>query len=306
MGIFEVERSVLIDVPVDQVYTQVRDFQTWPIWSPWLGAEPGCLVEHSPEGTEFKWQGEVVGTGQMKVVKESRNQSIDYELTLLQPWQSTSQVSFTFRPEGERTRIFWKMNGKLPFYLFWMQGTMEAEIGMDYKRGLLMLKDYVEAGAVPSQIEFLGEQQFAGFSYVGLRRDCRIMDVNEKMEADLQKVSKWIEDQHVSPVGQAFTIFHKWSPRRAETSYTIGLPLDKIPGWLPEGFVGEQIPACEVQMIRHVGAYRHLSNAWGAGNACIKAKKWNSTKVDPFEVYENNRGESGEAKEGVTTLYFPV
>jgi len=137
MGIFEVERSVLIDVPVDQVYTQVRDFQTWPIWSPWLGAEPGCLVEHSPEGTEFKWQGEVVGTGQMKVVKESRNQSIDYELTLLQPWQSTSQVSFTFRPEGERTRIFWKMNGKLPFYLFWMQGTMEAEIGMDYKRGLL-------------------------------------------------------------------------------------------------------------------------------------------------------------------------
>ena len=36
---------------------------------------------------------------------------------------------------------------------------MEAFIGMDYDRGLLMLKDLVEKGSVPSKLDFIGEQK---------------------------------------------------------------------------------------------------------------------------------------------------
>ena len=305
MGKFEVERSVLIDVPVEQVFAQVRDFQTWPIWSPWLCAEPACSVEFSADGSEYKWQGEVVGEGSMKVIGELRNQSIDYELEIIKPWKSTSRVSFFFRPEGDRTRTAWQMTGNVPFYLFWTQSSMEMAIGMDYKRGLMMLKDYVEKGAIPSQIEFLGEQSFDGFSYVGLRTNCRIMDVGEKMEADLQKVMKWVEDQHVKPTGRAFSIYHKWSIGRGSTCYTIGLPVEKIPGWLPEGFVSGNIPAGEVNQIRHIGPYRHLGNAWAAGIAHVRAKKWSSSKIRPFEVYENDPSEVG-SEEVVTTLHFPI
>lgn len=306
MSKFEVERSVLIDVPVERVFAMVRDFKTWPIWSPWLCAEPGCPVEFSDDGNEYAWQGEVVGSGRMKVTGEKVDHSIEYELTMLKPWKSISKVSFIFKPEGDRTRTGWRMESSLPFFAFWMKGFMEAAIGMDYRRGLGVLKDHLEKGKTLSKLEFLGSQPFPGFSYVGLRTDCRIMDVGEKMEADLHKVKKWVQDQHVVPSGKAFSIYHKWAIAHGDTRYTIGFPVEKVPGWLPEGFVSGTIPACQVQQIRHTGPYRHLGNAWSAGFARLRAKVWRAARgIHPFEIYENDLTEVG-TNDVVTTLHFPL
>ena len=35
------------------------------------------------------------------------------------------------------------MRGALPWFLFWMRPAMETFIGMDYERGLKMLKDWL-------------------------------------------------------------------------------------------------------------------------------------------------------------------
>ena len=45
------------------------------------------------------------------------------------------------------------MKSQLPFFLFWMVKKMKVYIGMDYERGLKMLKDYLETGLVPSAIK---------------------------------------------------------------------------------------------------------------------------------------------------------
>lgn len=308
MGSFEVERSLLIDVPVEQVYAIVRDFKTWPHWSPWLCAEPDCPVDFSSDGSSYSWDGQIVGAGMMTVVSEKKEALIDFQLRLQRPYKSTSKVSFIFRPEGDRTRITWRQNGSVPFFIFWKADGVAAEIGASYRHGLLMLKDFVERGSVPSRIDFLGPQDFSGYSYVGLRTDCRIMDVGEKMEADLQKVKKWVQDQHVTPIGKAFAIYNKWSLAHGDTRYTIGYPVEKVPGWLPEGFVSGEIPNCKAYQIKHTGPYRHLGNAWSAGYARARAKVWQPARGQaPFEVYEDLDSEVPVLlNEKVTTLFFPI
>lgn len=306
MSNFEVERSNLIRKPAEEVYAAVRDFTSWPKWSPWLCAEPGCPLEFSPDGKSYSWDGEIVGAGEMKVIAERENEFIEYELTMLKPWKSTSNVRFQFGREGDRTRVTWVMKGKFPVYLFWMKAMMVSAIGMDYKRGLAMLKDYLQKGKVPSDLEFMGQGEFAGLSYVGMKNSCRITDIAEKMEADLLRLKKWVQDQHITPSGTPLSIYHKWSLTQGTTSYTIAFPVEKVPGWLPENFVSGKIPTCQVQRIRHTGSYLHLGNTWSAGMAAIRAKKWKSRRgIHPFETYDNDPSEVAE-EDLVTTVHFPM
>ena len=306
MSNFEVERSILIPKPAEVVYATVREFKTWPKWSPWLCAEPKCPLVFSPDGNSYSWNGEIVGSGEMKVVAERENEFIDYELAMSTPYKSDSKVRFQFGREGDRTRVTWSLNGNLPFYLFWMQGMMISAIGMEYKRGLAMLKDYLKKGAVPSALDFVGAGEFAGLSYVGMKNSCRISDVSEKMEADLLRLKKWVQDQHITPSGGPLSIYHKWSLTQGTTSYTLAFPVDKVPGWLPENFVSGTIPTCQVQRIRHTGSYLHLGNAWTAGMASIRAKKWKPRRgVHPFETYDNDPNEVAD-EDLVTTVHFPM
>ena len=93
---------------------------------------------------------------------------------------------------------------------------------------------------------------------------------------------------------------------QGRTCYTIGFPVEKIPGWLPEDLFAGQIPACQVQRIVHTGSYRHLGNAWSAGMAHIRAKTWKVARgIDPFEVYNNDPNSVAEEKL-VTTTHFPM
>ena len=46
------------------------------------------------------------------------------------------------------------MNSSLPLFLFWMKEQMQVFVGMDYNRGLLLLKDLVENGKAHSQTRF--------------------------------------------------------------------------------------------------------------------------------------------------------
>lgn len=50
-----------------------------------------------------------------------------------------------------------------------MKGMMAASIGMDFDRGLRMLKDYLETGEVHSKLDYPGQTNFEGFHYVGIR-----------------------------------------------------------------------------------------------------------------------------------------
>ena len=169
-----------------------------------------------------------------------------------------------------------------------------------------MLKGFLQTGKVPSSLEFAGEGNFEEISFVGIKTSCRIADVSEKMEADMLRLQKWIQDQHITPSGKPLSIYHKWSIPQGDTTYTIGFPVEKVPGWLPENFVSGTIPSCTMQRIRHTGSYSHLGNAWSAGMARIRAKTWKrARKIPLLEVYENDPNEVAE-EDLLTTAYFPV
>ncbi len=301
-----VERTIRIDAPVEKVFRTVNDFNHWTAWSPWLIMEPEATVKIDPDAKYYEWEGGRVGSGNMKITQEKPYASVDYDLTFLKPWKSTAKVRFEMHGHGDHSHVTWYMDSSLPFFMFWMKRAMEAYVGMDYERGLNMLRDYVEHDRVLSSLEFKGITEYPGCTYVGIRTTCTSESLNSNMKNDFQRLWVLMKNHEGAIAGKGFSIYHKWDMVGNKIEYTAALPVKDLDATLQAGMFLGEIPATRVNTIRHIGPYLHLGNAWSTQNSMKRSKSFKaSKKLDPFEVYVNMPGEVPD-DQLITDINFPV
>ena len=192
----------------------------------------------------------------------------------------------------------------LPLLMFWMTKSMKAFIGMDYERGLQLLKDYAEDGIVHSKLEFKGINSINNYHYVGLKNICSMDALGDTMAADFGKLSGFIAENEDNIAGKPLSIYHKWDLLKGQVEYSTCVPVKSLPQPLPAGFVSGEVPSTSVNVVRHVGPYRHLGNAWAAQQNMARGKAFKSNKkIHPFEVYESDPSITSE-NELITDIYF--
>ena len=209
-------------------------------------------------------------------------------------------------PPPPPPELTWSMDSAVPFFMFFFKKMMEAFIGMDYERGLMMLKEYAETGEVSCQLEFPGRQTFPGCDYLGIRRSTSMENIEAEMGPDFEKVINWVSSSAAELCGKPFSIYHQWEPVKKAVEYTVGVPLKKLPTELPDGMSSGSIPATEVYAVKHTGPYCYLSNAWSAGMMRARGKEFKQSKIaPPFETYEDDPSNCDE-KQLVTVVHFPA
>ncbi len=117
---YRVERSAVINAPPAAVYGQVYDFEKWQAWSPWAKLDPNSQVTFegpkSGPGAIMRWAGnEKVGRGAMAITEAKPDEAIKIRLDFVEPMEGTSDVGFTFQPEGAGTKVTWTLDGKQGF-----------------------------------------------------------------------------------------------------------------------------------------------------------------------------------------------
>ncbi len=302
---FSVSKSVLINAPKEKVYDVVSKFDSWTKWSPWLIAEPDAEVTVTENGKEYKWKGKVTGSGEMKVIKEEGPDAAYYDLTFLTPYKSHAKVSFLLKEKDGGTEATWTLDSSLPWFMFWMKDAMIGYLGMDYDRGLAMLKDYVEDGEVHSKLAFEGESRLDGFKYIGIRTNSSMDDISTSMEKDLEEIYHYAAPKNILK-GVALSIYHKWDVVKQRVEYTAAVPVSEIPEDVPSKMVTGEIPSTKVYKTKHTGPYHHLGNAWSTMNMFQRSKvfKYNK-KLHPFEMYLNDPAET-KPNELETEVVFAV
>lgn len=305
MGKIHVSKKETIQAPPEKIHAVLADFNNWRVWSPWLIAEPEANVNVANNGKSYSWKGKRVGSGEMKILEET-DTNIDYDLVFLKPWKSKAKTSFHLTPKGDSTEVEWTMDCNWPFFLFFMKKQTQAFIGMDYERGLKMLKEYIEEGQVSSQIEFKGIQNFAGCTYVGITTKANINEVGKHMTKDFTALYNWASQDGIEMTGDPFSQYHKWDVVKKEVSYTAAIPVPDKVSSIPEGSKKGTLPELELHTVRHVGPNEHLGNAWSTvimqqRNKEFKAKK----RIHPMEFYRNDPDDT-DPKDLITDVCFAV
>lgn len=302
-----VTQSIYIDARPEKIYPFISNLNHWPTWSPWTVAEPSAKITVTKAGDHYTWEGKIIGEGHLTVVEQEENKSVVLDLVFLKPWKSTAKTSMILTLLEKGTKVTWNMDSRLPFFLFWMKKQMQHFIGMDYTRGLTMLKDLVETGNTNTTLAFLGEVPFEATPYIGIATDGAFSEISNTMERDYTALMQYImqlpEEQRQRP---AVAIYTKMDVLRDRCAYIAAHPVREIPDDLPEQFITGELPSFTAYTLRHTGPYRHIGNAWAAGMMHQRNKKFKShKKIHPMEVMHNSPKNTPENKL-VSDILFPV
>jgi len=151
---FRIERSTTIVAPAPVVFAQVNDFRRWDAWSPWARIDPAMkqTFEGAPAGAGavYRWTGNrEVGEGRMTMTESRPGELVRIRLEFLKPFAATNTAEFTFRPEGERTAVTWRMTGQRDFVAkaVCLVMDMDAMVGGMFEKGLAQMKTVAETAA---------------------------------------------------------------------------------------------------------------------------------------------------------------
>lgn len=299
------KKQIIIDASIEKVHQAVSDFNTWGKWSPWLICEDGVKVEVNSNADFYSWEGKRVGSGNMKIVNNTPER-VDYDLTFLKPFKSTAKVSFLLEENENGTIANWTMESKLPFFMFFMKKKMEVFVGLDYSRGLKMLKDFVEKGKVESSLEFVGKKAYKGGDFIGIRTKTTVESIGKSMAEDIQNLMRFVNSNSIELNGKQFSQYHKFDFVTGEAEYTSGVIVNEIPENLDSKFVSGNLKEVPVNIVRHTGRYDHIGNAWSAQIMMERNKEFKQLKgYHPIEIYHNSPMDT-EPENLITDICFAI
>ncbi|MCW3806574.1 SRPBCC family protein [Plebeiibacterium marinum] len=309
-GNYKVERNITINKASEEVFDLIVDFNKWGTWSPWLCMEPGARVEVSGSGfeldNEYRWEGELVGSGVIKHTEIVPRNYIKQEIRFIKPFESSSLVYWNFKIINDSvTNVTWGMQGEMPFLFRFMTKMMEPMVGMDYERGLKMIKDYAEKGYVASDIKIDGIVDCPSFKYVGEKVACELDEVGSTMPKVFGNL-KTMADERGLDYNRALSLYHEFDFFTKKCVYTAAVPvMGEVT--VPEPWYQGEIPSVKAVKITFKGDYEHLGNAWSAGMSYMQVHKLSESKeVVPFEVYINDPKVVADERQWVTEVYMPI
>jgi effector-binding domain-containing protein len=211
-------------------------------------------------GASYTWDGEIVGAGEMALT-DAQAGALGMALSFLRPFKSKARVGFTFEPHNEGCKVTWIMDSQVPWFLFFLKNLFKNMIGMDYDRGLGMLKAKIETGVVESELELLGNVTLEGTHYVGLTGGATIEEMKQVMPGHIEQLQQLVIDNKVAPNGPLFAMYSKMDMNTGYSKFETCMPI-KESVTLPAPFVVKQLPKTEAYAVQHTGAYSYLGNAW--------------------------------------------
>lgn len=309
MPALNVQSSIEIAAGIDDVRSTLCDFNTWPAWSPWLYTEPEATVTYTGEpgqaGHSYEWRGNKVGAGGMRLLT-SDDRVVTCDLNFLKPFKSQADVSFELEPKAPSlTGVTWKMDSKLPFFLFFFKDTMSGMIRSDYHRGLLMLKDYIEKGEILSSPSTMDTVEREAAFYIGNPGEAAMGELSTVFEERFSALFAAASEASIEITGAPMCFYKRMDIKQGRCGFIVALPTAQRHA-ISAPMVSQQRPACKALRIVHTGAYRHLGNAWATLMGEARAKKLKPNKRQPpFEIYLNDPDTTDET-ELITEIYLPL
>lgn len=146
---YDVEREVVINKPLDEVFTYIKYLKNQNFYSKWAQMDPDMIKTY--RGTDGEvgfvsaWnsQNEDVGQGEQEIIAIEEGRRIDFELRFIKPFESTEPAFMvTESINTNTTKVIWGFSGHMdyPMNLMLLMIDFEQMIGDDLQTGLNNLK----------------------------------------------------------------------------------------------------------------------------------------------------------------------
>lgn len=143
---FTVEKSIIINADQELIYNNVSRFPKWLEWSAWsyeldTSMEVVFTGDEGEPGSKYSWKGNIVGDGEMRLIKAEKPNYITYSLAFNKD-EFLLNGKFTFTPVNGGVKVIWINSGELGSNPVsrWMGLFMGNMLGPDLETSLYNLK----------------------------------------------------------------------------------------------------------------------------------------------------------------------
>ncbi|MBO6607606.1 SRPBCC family protein [Psychroserpens sp.] len=266
---FSFERHKVINAPAEVVYQTVNEFKEWPRFSPWLEQDTLAKITYgertSGSQANYSWNGDILGVGSMTTLQTVENASIDQRIDFVEPFETSSNVNWSFEPQANGTKVTWSMSGEQDFmtkmYVAF-KGTIEENTGPNFERGLFKLDSIVQSDMKQFSVDVEGITQHSGGFYLYNTTSCRMSDFKEKMQEMMPRIGGYAISNNIKMAGVPFVIYHKWDEANDAVIFSCCIPTSsKMTSTEPDILTGQLEPFKTVKTVL-TGDYENLKTAW--------------------------------------------
>ncbi len=304
---YKVERSITIGADKTLVYDLTCNLKKWDLWTPWTNdMDTTALFELSGNdcevGTIWKWNGEILGNGELIVTEAVPGSFFAYDLTF-DEGKYVSKGSFTYDEVNDSVLVIWADQGDLGFNplnrytgLF-----MDKMMGPDFEKGLLKLKEVAEErhGWPPITETYLEDQ-----IVLVIRDSAGPETYGQVMGRGYGELMKFIKMQRLAPKGHPFAIYVSWDSVTQFSVFDMGIAVEYADGG--KGRIrAEEIPAQKVVMADYFGPYDQTAHVYYALEKYISQGGLEITG-NPWEIYVTDPMNEPDTAKWNTQILFPV
>lgn len=147
---YHYEKSMVINAPVEVVYSHISSAKAFNEWNPWMDLDPNIKVTYSGTqgqvGDQYCWESESenAGKGCHKFLELIPNKGQKTEMIFEKPFENKATSQIVLTPENGKTKVTWDMDTELEYPMNLMKLMMDKGMEESYTKGLERLKQLCE------------------------------------------------------------------------------------------------------------------------------------------------------------------
>jgi effector-binding domain-containing protein len=304
---YHLERSIYIKADKSVVYNLTSHLQKWDLWTPWTKemdstAKYELVGKDGEVGTLRKWDGKVMGNGQMTLTKLVPGELVAYDLSF-NKGKYQSKGTMIIETTGDSLKVSWTDDGDLGYnpisrYMGLFMGKMMTP---EFDKGLAKLKKVSEERRNWPKIE----EKMIPIQTVLLIRD----SAGPKTYANVfgkgfMEIMGFMKANKIKESGHPFAIYLKYDTATMFSVMDMGIPVEKADKGKGRVRV-ETIPAGNAVVAYYFGPYEKTGPAYNALHQYIKESGL-EMKGGPWEIYVTDPMTQKDPMKVETDIVFPV
>jgi effector-binding domain-containing protein len=313
------ERSTLIAAPASAIYSQIDNYRSFNLWSPWAQYDPNAkyTIEGPARGVGARqsWAGNAeIGSGSQQII-ETKPYTLIKSSLVFGGFEAHRYVStFSLEPRGDDTRVTWSFDGEfggnalnqiVSRYFALMMGD---SVGKDYDRGLSNLKKLAESlpktdfSALNVEEVSLQAQAIAAISG---QSSPEVGEIGKAYAVAYAKIVGFIKTNGLRESGPPLAITRKWDTGHKIFMFDAGIPVNRNDVAVLGGEVRlMKTYAGKALKVTHRGPYATMPQTYEMLHAYMKAYGYEKSS-DEWEEYVSDPGKTPES-ELITHIFYPV
>ncbi len=307
-----VERSIVINAPIETVFDQVNTLKNWKKWSPWYKKDTAAVITYnnipSGNGASYSWESKnkEVGAGTLTLSDVKPNEHITENMAFKDWGDAKAEMNFT--KEGNATKVTWIMDSDYGWNIFfrYIGVFMKGDLEKQFDDGLLALKDASEHAPVATESGVAYKVQVVDdISIVALAVSKKGTEqtIGKQLGEAYGEIQAFMTKNKIKQMGAPFAVYPVFTPGGA-IELEAAIPVEKA---VP---VSGNIKLLEVKH-PHAAKVDFYGDYVGSAAAHDAINKWvtaNNRKIigAPWEVYVTDPMVEKDTAKWLTEILYPI